>query len=289
MAKGKDPAFLFYSKDWLEGTAEMTSEEKGVYIDLLAHQHQKGSLPAETKKLAKLSGLSESEFIALWSELSSKFIANATGRLVNRKLNGIVSERLDKGWRNKIIGTLGAIIRYSKLSNEMALKIKQTFKVDDFLACTEENINERISEWYSERYRKCLKSIANVNEDANVNGINTERYNTEFSNGKFQFDLKTQLPDTDLESAEMNQFTLHRKKNTDYIKSQWLVFLHERMNEPPEKKIQYQKLHDLTSYFLNWIRNKSPKNGTAYKSGSQSSTAGGQDPTRIITEGVGRL
>ena len=173
----KDPAFLFYSKDWLEGTAEMSSEEKGAYIDLLAHQHQKGSLPSEPKKLAKLCGLSESEFLKIWGELSSKFIANATGRMVNRKLNGIVSERLDKGWRNTIIGYLGATIRYA-VQNEgknaaVAEKVKKTFKVDDFLACAKENVGERISEWFSERYDKCYKSIANgnANKDETENKI----------------------------------------------------------------------------------------------------------------------
>lgn len=283
----KDPAFLLYSKDWLEGTAEMTAEEKGVYIDLLAHQHQKGSLPSEIKKLAKLSGISESEFLKIWGEVGSKFIANASGRLVNRKLAGIVSERLDKGWRNKIIGTLGSIIRYSGLSKDIAYKVKQTFKVDDFLACTTENLSENLSEWYDKR----LKSIANANEDAIEDGnVLKTGMNTIPSNGKFEFGIKTEIPEKTLESAELNQFTQHREKNTEFIKSQWKVFLHERVNDPPEKRVQYQKLHDLTSYFLNWIRPKSPqKNGKTYRGGSQSATAGGQDPTRINTEGLGQL
>lgn len=165
----KDPAFLFYSKDWLEGTAEMTPEEKGVYIDLLAHQHQKGSLPAEPKRMAKLVGLPENEFSRIWSDISSKFIANASGRMVNRKLDGIVSERLDKGWRSTIVGTLGATVRYAIQKEgknpEIAEKVKKTFKVDDFLACSKDNLSERVSIWFSERYDLCYKSIAN--EDAN--------------------------------------------------------------------------------------------------------------------------
>jgi len=162
----KDPAFLFYSKDWLEGTAEMTPEEKGVYIDLLAHQHQKGSLPPETKRLAKLVGISEPEFLCIWQDISTKFIPNGSNRLVNRKLNGIVTERMDKGWRNKIIGTLASIIKYSNQPYEINFKVKKTFKVEDFLACTTENLTERITEWYTKR----LKSIVNVNEDAIEDG-----------------------------------------------------------------------------------------------------------------------
>lgn len=40
----KDPAFLFYSNDFLSGTMLMTDEETGQYIKLLCLQHQKGHL-----------------------------------------------------------------------------------------------------------------------------------------------------------------------------------------------------------------------------------------------------
>lgn len=179
----KDPAFLFYSKDWLEGTAEMTCEEKGVYIDLLAHQHQKGSLPPEVKKLAKLSGISEPEFEKIWTEVSTKFIPNGSGRLVNRKLNGIVTERMDKGWRNKIIGTLASVVKYCDASKENAQKAKQTFKVDDFLACTEENLTESITEWYNKRLKVIANGNANVYGTENTN--NTEGYYHGIPNGQY--------------------------------------------------------------------------------------------------------
>lgn len=161
----KDPAFLFYSKEWLEGTAEMTSEEKGVYVDLLAHQHQKGSLPIETKKLAKLSGNSEKDFLLIWKELSTKFIPNGSGRLVNRKLNGIVTERFDRAWRNKIVGTLASVIKYSNNPYEINLQIKKKFRVEDFLSIPEQILTETITKWYL----KWFESIANANEDANAN------------------------------------------------------------------------------------------------------------------------
>jgi uncharacterized protein YdaU (DUF1376 family) len=40
----KDPAFLFYSSDFLTGTMTMTNEQVGMYIRLLCLQHQKGML-----------------------------------------------------------------------------------------------------------------------------------------------------------------------------------------------------------------------------------------------------
>lgn len=40
----KDPAFLFYSSDFLVGTYSMSYEQKGKYISLMCLQHQKGHL-----------------------------------------------------------------------------------------------------------------------------------------------------------------------------------------------------------------------------------------------------
>lgn len=40
----KDPAFLFYSQDFLVGTMFMTNEQVGKYIKLLCIQHQKGGI-----------------------------------------------------------------------------------------------------------------------------------------------------------------------------------------------------------------------------------------------------
>ena len=40
----KDPAFLFYPKDFLTGITDLTMEERGQYITLLCLQHQKGAI-----------------------------------------------------------------------------------------------------------------------------------------------------------------------------------------------------------------------------------------------------
>lgn len=43
----KDPAFLFYSQDWIVGTQFLTMQERGQYITLLASMHQHGRLDSE--------------------------------------------------------------------------------------------------------------------------------------------------------------------------------------------------------------------------------------------------
>ena len=48
----KDPAFLFYSSDFLTGVSDLTFEERGQYITLLCLQHQKGRLSKKAMAIA---------------------------------------------------------------------------------------------------------------------------------------------------------------------------------------------------------------------------------------------
>ena len=43
----KDPAILFYTSDFLTGTAFLSFEQTGMYIKLLCHQHQLGHMELE--------------------------------------------------------------------------------------------------------------------------------------------------------------------------------------------------------------------------------------------------
>ena len=113
----KDPAFLFYSKDWIEGTIEMLPQEKGVYIDLLAHQHQKGSLPIETNRLCRLVCMQEEEFLKIWEHIKNKFTETEPNglpnglpngkRLVNQKLAELSEKRRGDAITKKISGIFG--------------------------------------------------------------------------------------------------------------------------------------------------------------------------------------
>jgi len=160
----RDPAFLFYSKDWISGTSEMLPDEKGIYIDLLCYQHQNGNLPTDTKRLAKIVGISHDEFIKLWEVVSLKFV-NEDERLINLKLQSVMFDRAEKGHTNKISGTFAAVLRKADLSKKDYNFIRKEFKIDDFKQIDSERLTECLTEWLQER----LKSIANAN--ANVNAI----------------------------------------------------------------------------------------------------------------------
>lgn len=168
----KDPAFLLYSKDWLQGTSELMPEEKGVYIDLLCHQHQSGDLPSDTRRLAKIAGIGHDEFLKIWVALSSKFEPTALPngepngeRIGNRKLYQVMGERAENAKKNKVNGVFAAALRALKLSKKEYKFIRDQFKTDDFLHMADELTTEWLTEWCTERLTERSKSIEDGDED----------------------------------------------------------------------------------------------------------------------------
>jgi len=70
---------------------------------------------------------------------------------------------------------------------------------------------------------------------------------------------KTKLSVHSQEAVERNQFTHTRSNNSDFIKEQWDTFLLERLSDPAHAN---HEPGELNRYFVNWMRNKFPKNGT---------------------------
>lgn len=147
--KEKDPSFLMYSKDWLEGTADMMPDEKGVYIDLLCHQHQKGTLPADTSRLARLVGLPEDKFLLIWEHLRHKFSPINGTKLANQKLIKVTTERVTYSLKKKIAGEFAYLLRQSAYTEDVKYKIKKEFKMDDFIGIDPENVREKLVGWLS--------------------------------------------------------------------------------------------------------------------------------------------
>jgi hypothetical protein len=69
--KGKDPAVLFYTSDFLSGTYTMNYSQRGKYITLLCIQHQKGFL---TKQELAFISEGEVEVIEKFTELDGKYV-----------------------------------------------------------------------------------------------------------------------------------------------------------------------------------------------------------------------
>lgn len=81
----KDPAFLFYSSDFLNGVADLTMEERGQFITLLCLQHQKGRLTDKTIRLC-LGSVSVDVF--------SKFTKDKQGNFYNERLSEEIEKRI---------------------------------------------------------------------------------------------------------------------------------------------------------------------------------------------------
>jgi hypothetical protein len=81
----KDPAFLFYSSDFLNGVADLTMEERGQFITLLCLQHQKGTLTDKTIRLS-LGSVSV--------DVLSKFSKDKDGNYYNERLNEEIEKRI---------------------------------------------------------------------------------------------------------------------------------------------------------------------------------------------------
>ena len=80
----KDPAFLFYSSDFLAGVQDLTMEERGQYITLLCLQHQKGRL---TEKMIRVCcGNAAADVLA-------KFQQDEDGLFFNQRLEIEVGKR----------------------------------------------------------------------------------------------------------------------------------------------------------------------------------------------------
>lgn len=80
----KDPAFLFYSQDFLVGTMTMTYEDKGKYIQILSMMHQQGRMNEETIRL--LVG-------SVSVMLKNKFKVDEHGLWYNERLESEIDKR----------------------------------------------------------------------------------------------------------------------------------------------------------------------------------------------------
>lgn len=91
----KDPAFLFYSQDFLVGVMTMSFEDRGKYITILAMMHQQGRMNEETIRL----------LVGSFSDtLRLKFSVDEKGLFFNKRLeeetekrNNFTKSRRDNG------------------------------------------------------------------------------------------------------------------------------------------------------------------------------------------------
>lgn len=108
MANGKDPAFLFYSKDFYEGTRTMLPTERACYIDLMIYQHQHGFIPNDLERVSMYcNGCSQETVKAV---LEAKFKLCLEG-WYNETMKKVIDERSDFSKHQSINGTVGQFFK----------------------------------------------------------------------------------------------------------------------------------------------------------------------------------
>lgn len=164
----KDPAFLFYSQDFLVGTMAMPFDDRGKYITLLCYMQQNGRITEETIRLlvGSLSvmlrlkfkqdeqGLFYNERLELEVEKRTKFVES-------RQLNGlkggrpIVNQEVNKNNINKTDRLTYRLAKNNLIEDENIIyiigylnkKVSANFKSSS--KATQKLINARIKEGYS--------------------------------------------------------------------------------------------------------------------------------------------
>lgn len=111
----KDPAFLFYSADFMIGIVYMTNEQVGKYIKLLCLQHQNGG-PLTNDEMMFVCGSFD-------KKIFDKFIKTDDDRYFNERL----SQEIDK---RKKYSESRQSNRLSKSNNDELSNICQTYDKD---------------------------------------------------------------------------------------------------------------------------------------------------------------
>ena len=94
----KDPAFLFYSSDFLTGCVDLTMEERGQYITLICLQHQKGHISEKTIRLS-VGNVSV--------DVLNKFKKDENGLLYNERVEEEIEKRRIYAESRRKNGALG--------------------------------------------------------------------------------------------------------------------------------------------------------------------------------------
>ena len=179
MSNLKDPAVLFYIDTWLSATAEMDSDVRGWYLNLILHNYDKKSLPNDIEKLALLAGVKFSEFERFKQMfeqvLKQKFKQNDEGRLENDYTKNILQAREQFKDKRAKSGTIGYIV---KLANTIkGIKDKQITSLKEHLYTLEiEEIEKyKDKQMLEQMLEQMLKLYINKNKDENKdNNINND-------------------------------------------------------------------------------------------------------------------
>lgn len=134
----KDPAFLFYSSDFLSGISDLTMEERGQYITLLCLQHQKGRLTKKNIGIAVPNATADT---------MAKFKIDENGLYYNERLEIEINKRkefTEKQRQRAVDGWKKRKANLKATANATALPLENENENKDLIINTNTNIKEEI-------------------------------------------------------------------------------------------------------------------------------------------------
>ncbi|MBD3197988.1 MAG: hypothetical protein GF317_23260 [Candidatus Lokiarchaeota archaeon] len=148
----KDPAFLFYSQDFIVGVQTMNFEDRGKYITLLAQMHQQGRMSEETIRF--LVG-------SVSDNLKKKFSVDENNNWYNERLELETEKRKKFAESRRINGSKGGRPKKEEKPLGKPLgKPKQNLPEDE-----NENENENIIEYLNQKTNKNFKPSTQKTKD----------------------------------------------------------------------------------------------------------------------------
>jgi len=249
----KDPAFLFYSKDFYEATRTMLPKERACYIDLLIYQHQNEYIPNEIERISMYcSGIDEA---TLQATLQAKFKLCDKG-WYNERLFEVIEQRKTFGEKQSDNGLIGQFFKKAKSS----LPSKDYTKLKDFIYnvfTKEKLINElKINNNHETMLQAMLKHLVNVNvivnEDVIINSSLKEK----------EFNFKNSLLEFVNDEQVVNDYMEVRKKKKGANTETAFNLLMDKINESNMTPIDCIKKcieRNWLSFDIEWL-NKSSNN-----------------------------
>lgn len=140
----KDPAFLFYSSDFLTGTLLMTMEQKGKYITLLCIQHQKGHIPE--KDMMQICGAYDEDiFLKFQKDNEGKFYNTRLEEESDKRKAYSESRRNNRKKKEDVNNISLSYVKHMENENENENEIKNN-KVQYFKKPSVQQIKEYMRE-----------------------------------------------------------------------------------------------------------------------------------------------
>ena len=120
----KDPAFLFYSSDFLTGTLLMSMEQKGKFITLLCIQHQKGHM-SERDMLQICGTYDEDIFDKFQKDSDGKFFNERLKEEIDKRKSYSESRRNNRKKKEDVINISDTYVQHMENENEIENTIKE--------------------------------------------------------------------------------------------------------------------------------------------------------------------